>query len=79
MSIQEGSKPATTFTYYEPSGLIHTITRPEPNNGSGTTTTSFTYDSLGNVFTVVSPGNDSASTITTSYNYTTDGAYSRVS
>jgi RHS repeat-associated protein len=77
MSIQEGSKPATTFTYYEPSGLIHTVTRPEPNNGSGTTTTSFTYDSLGNVFTVVSPGNDSTSTITTSYNYTTDGAYSQ--
>jgi len=77
ISIQEGSKPATTFTYYEPSGLIHTITRPEPNNGSGTTTTSFTYDSLGNVLTVVSPGNDSTGTITTTYNYTTDGVYSQ--
>jgi RHS repeat-associated protein len=75
MSIQEGSKPATTFTYYEPSGLIYTITQPEPNNGSGTTTTSFTYDSLGNVLTEVSPGNNSTSTITTTYGYTTDGAY----
>ncbi len=76
-SVQEGSKPATTFTYYEPSGLVHTITRPEPNNGAGTTTTTLTYDSLGNVLTVVAPGNDSASSITTTFNYTTDGAYSQ--
>jgi RHS repeat-associated protein len=76
-SIQQGSKPATTVTYYEPSGLIHTITRPEPNNGTGTTTTTLTYDSLGNVLTVVRPGNNAASTITTALNYTTDGSYSQ--
>ncbi len=76
-SIQEGTKPATTFTYYEPSGLVQTVTRPEPNNGGGTTTRTYTYDSLGNVLTVVAPGNDTASSITTTLNYTTDGAYSQ--
>jgi RHS repeat-associated protein len=76
-SIQEGSKPATTITYYEPSGLVNTITRPEPNNGAGTTTTTYTYDSLGNILTIVAPGNDVDSTITTTFNYTTDGAYSQ--
>jgi len=76
-SIQEGSKPATMFTYYEPSGLVHTITRPEPNKGVGTTTTSFTYDSFGNVLTVVTPGNNSTTSITTTFNYTTDGSYSQ--
>lgn len=77
MGIQEGSKPATTFTYYEPSGLINTITRPEPNNGAGTVTTTYTYDSLGNVLTVTTPGNNAASSITTTLNYTTDGVYSQ--
>lgn len=76
MSVQEGSKPATTITYYEPSGLVQSVTRPAPN-GSGTTTSSFTYDSLGNVLTVTGPGNNAATTITTTLNYTTDGAYSQ--
>jgi RHS repeat-associated protein len=78
-SIQEGSKPATTFTYYEPSGLPQTVTRPEPNNGAGTTTTTYTYDSLGNLLTVVAPGNNAASSITTTLNYTSDGGYSQSS
>lgn len=76
-SIQEGSKPATTISYYEPSGLVHTITRPEPNSGAGTTTTSYTYDSLGNVLTIVAPGNDAISSITTTLDYTADGTYSQ--
>ena len=76
-SIQHGTKPATTFTYYEPSGLVNTITRPEPNNGAGTITSTFTYDSLGNVLTVVVPGNNATSTITSTLNYTTDGGYSQ--
>jgi RHS repeat-associated protein len=73
-SVQTGSKPATTFTYYEPSGLVHTVTAPAPS-GSGVTTvtTTFTYDSLGNIQTVTGPGNNATSTITTTYNYTTDG------
>jgi RHS repeat-associated protein len=76
-SVQEGSKPATTITYYEPSGLVHTITRPEPNNGTGTTTTTYTFETLGNVLTIVAPGNDAATAITTTLNYTTDGGYSQ--
>jgi RHS repeat-associated protein len=76
-SIQQGTKPATTITYYEPSGLVNTITRPVPNNGAGTTTTTYTYDSLGNLLTVVAPGNNATSTITTTLNYTIDGAYSQ--
>jgi RHS repeat-associated protein len=76
-SIQEGTKPATTIAYYEPAGLVQTITRPEPNNGTGTTTTTYTYDSLGNTLTVVAPGNNAASSITTTVNYTTDGTYSQ--
>jgi RHS repeat-associated protein len=75
-SVQEGTKPATTITYYEPSGLVQTITRPAPN-GSGTTTTTYTYDSLGNVLTVVGPGNNATTTITTTLNYTSDGGYSQ--
>lgn len=77
VSVQEGSKPATAISYYEPSGLVETITRPEPNNGAGTSTTTFTYDSLGNVLTVVAPGNDADGAVTTTLNYTTDGAYSQ--
>ena len=76
-SIQEGTKPATTITYYEPSGLVQTITQPEPNNGAGTTTTTYTYDSLGNLLTVIAPGNNTAGSITTTLNYTTDGGYSQ--
>ena len=92
MSVQEGTnfttpKTPTSFTYYEPSGLLHTITTARPgstNAFSGmastglTVTTTFTYDSLGNVLTVTSPGNDATlsggtdqgSTIT--YNYVSD-------
>ena len=77
VSIQEGSKPATTFTYYEPSGLVNTVTTPKPNNATGTTTTTYTYDSLGNVLTVVTPGNNAVASITTTLNYTTDGTYSQ--
>jgi RHS repeat-associated protein len=77
-SVQEGAKPATTITYYEPSGLIQTVTRPAPNNGTGTTTTSYTYDTLGNVLTVTGPGNNAATQITTTLNYTTDGGYSQL-
>ena len=77
MSIHEGTKPATTFTYYEPSGLVNTVTRPEPNNGASMTTTTLTYDSLGNILTVVAPGNNAATAVTTTFNYTTDGGYSQ--
>ncbi|MGI9106915.1 MAG: hypothetical protein ACR2G4_11775 [Pyrinomonadaceae bacterium] len=75
-SVQEGAKPATTVTYYEPSGLVQSLMSPSPT-GSGTVTTFYTYDSLGNVLTVARPGNNASSQITTTYNYTTDGAYTQ--
>lgn len=75
-SIQEGTKPATTFTYYEPSGLVQSATSPSPA-GSGTVTTSYTYDALGNVLTVAGPGNNAAAQITATYNYMADGSYTQ--
>ncbi len=77
MSAQEGTKPATTISYYEPSGLVQSITAPAPGGGSGTVTNSFTYDSLGNVLTAMTPGNNATTSLTTTYNYTTDGAYTQ--
>lgn len=75
-SVQEGTKPATTITYYEPSGLVQSITAPSPA-GSGTVTTTFTYDALGNLLTATGPGNNAASQMVTTYNYTTDGTYTQ--
>ncbi|MFL6210546.1 MAG: hypothetical protein ACJ74W_16950 [Pyrinomonadaceae bacterium] len=66
-SVQEGTKPATTFTYFEPSGLLHTVTMPALGGGSGTVTTALTYDGLGNVLTATTPGNNAASSMTTTY------------
>ncbi|MES2462005.1 MAG: RHS repeat-associated core domain-containing protein [Armatimonadota bacterium] len=74
--VEQGTKPSTTYTYFEPSGLLNTATGPSPT-GSGTVSASFTYDSLGNVLTATGPGNNAASTITTTFNYTTDGTYSQ--
>lgn len=75
-SVKEGAKPATTFTYYEPSGLIHTVTSTSPT-GTGTVTRTYTYDALGNILTVTGPGNNAASQITTAADYTSDGAYTQ--
>jgi YD repeat-containing protein len=73
-SVKEGAKTATSFSYLEPSGLIQVINTPTPGTaGTGSTVqTSFTYSSLGNVLTVVSPGNTAAATITETFNYTND-------
>jgi RHS repeat-associated protein len=77
-SVQEGSKPATTLTYFEPSGLVQSITSPAPSgSGLATTTTSYTYDTLGNVLTAIGPGNNSTSQMTTTFNYTTDGTFTQ--
>ena len=78
-SMQEGSKTATSYTYYEPSGLVHTVNSPTPGTaGSGqTVTTTYTYDGLGNLLTMTAPGNNAATTITTTYNYIQDGPYSQ--
>ena len=79
-SVQEGTKTPTTFTYYEPSGLIHTMTRSAPGSASNPSQTvlySYTYDALGNMTAASEPGNNAASAKTTTYNYTQDGTYSQ--
>jgi RHS repeat-associated protein len=82
MQVQEGTnlsapKAPTTYAYFEPSGLVQSMTAPLPGttNSTSTVTTSYTYDALGNFLTVTAPGNNAATTITTTYNYTTDGTY----
>ena len=76
VSSQTGSLTPVTYTYHEPSGLIASVTTASPT-GVGTVATSYTYDALGNVLTVTEPGNNAGATHTTTYNYTTDGAYSQ--
>ncbi len=73
--VQEGSKQATYYEYYEPSGLVQAITTPTPSCGTGEIT--FTYDALGNVLTVTTPGNAVAAQRTVTFNYTHDGTYSQ--
>ena len=71
VSAQEGSKTATTYSYYEPSGLVQTLNAPLPGTvGAGQTVpTSYTYDGYGNPLTVTMPGNNAAATIITTYAY----------
>ncbi len=77
--IQEGGKTPSSFTYYEPSGLLKSKSTPLPGTaGSGqTVTSSCTYDALGNLVSTTSPGNNAAATITTTFGYTNDGNYSQ--
>src|SRR5438270_2016232 len=78
MSAEEGAKAATSFAYFEPSGLLQSTTLPGPSgSGATTVTVSTTYDTLGNPLSVTGPGNNAASSITTTLNYTTDGGYSQ--
>lgn len=85
ISVQEGTDQATprtpvNFTYYEPTGLTHTLTGPAPGStaGGATVTTTYTYDGLGNVLTENTPGNNatlangSDQGITTTFNYMND-------
>jgi RHS repeat-associated protein len=76
VSVKEGAKPATTFEYFEPSGLLKSVTSPSPA-GVGTATTSYTYDEFGNVLSVTGPGSNAATQITTTYGYTEDGSYTQ--
>jgi RHS repeat-associated protein len=77
-SVKEGTKPETALAYFEPSGLVQSVTGPSPT-GTGTATTSYTYDALGNVLTATGPGNNAAGQITTTYGYTADGTYTQPS
>lgn len=71
-----GSDLVLSNTYFEPSGLIQSISGLNPA-AAGTVTTSFTYDALGNVTTITSPGVNPGTSITETYNYTTDGSFSQ--
>jgi RHS repeat-associated protein len=77
--VQEGTKSVSTFAYYEPSGLPKTVTLPLPGTvgGTSTVTIGYTYDGLGNVLTITAPGNNAVTTMTATYNYTTDGTYTQ--
>lgn len=77
--VQQGSKTASAYTYFEPSGLVASTSTPTPGTaGSGqTVTTAFSYDTLGNVLTIVSPGNNASQTVTTTLSYSSDGTYSQ--
>ena len=75
-SVPQGSKQASSMTYFEPSGLVATATTPRPGGG-GTVTRTFTYDALGNLLTMVEPGHAGTPTVTTTLNYTSDGAYTQ--
>lgn len=75
VSIQEEGKSATTITYYEPSGMVHTITSPSPT-GIGTVQVSYTYDALGNRLTATYP-DASGNSVTITYDYITDGTYTQ--
>jgi RHS repeat-associated protein len=83
VSTQVGSKHAITYTYYEPSGLLNTVTTVSPANPAQTVTTTYTYDdatgltppTLGNLVKVVAPGNNAATTVTTALNYGSSPSY----
>lgn len=79
MNYQEGAKSPSTYTYYEPSGLVHTVTEPAPGTSGGNATVlySYTYDTLGNTLTMTTPGNNATAVDTITFNYTTDGNYSQ--
>lgn len=71
MSVQEGSKPATTLIYHPTNlFLVQSVTAPSPT-GSGMVTTSFAYNGLADVTSVTAPGNNAATTITTTLDYGT--------
>jgi len=69
-SVQEGSKTATSYTYYS-NGLIDTVSGPIPGTVGGSTQTStFDYDSVGNVTEITTPGNGTVSNHEVTYGYT---------
>ena len=73
LGTQEGSKAATTYMYNEPSGLVQSITTPPPGGTGSPVTTTYGYDlttsKLGNLLTISTPGNNSATSISTTYDY----------
>ncbi len=81
ISEQEGTKTATQYAYYEPSGLIKSINSPLPGTVGAalpmTPTYAYQYDQYGDITQVTARGNNATNTNTTTYSYTTDGPYSQ--
>jgi RHS repeat-associated protein len=78
-SIQVGSKSPITYTHNPTNGSVASIGHPRPGTSSSSEKvyTTFTYDDFGNCIAIQAPGNNSSSTMTTTANYTTDGAYTK--
>ena len=71
------TKVLAAFSYLS-NGLVASFSVPQPGaTNASLVTSSYTYDSLGNVLTATEPGNNTDPTITTTYDYTTDGSYTR--
>jgi RHS repeat-associated protein len=81
VSSEEGSKVATSFSYYEPSGLVQTINAPTPygiTTAQPTVPYNFYYDSLGDLTEVQTPGSTVGSTVTTTYTYGSSPQFGQV-
>ncbi len=87
-SVKQGDKAATTYLYYDAgystgdprtqnssnSGLIRTVTTAQPGVAGATNPASstFTYTTNGNLKTATEPGNNTATSISTTYEYDND-------
>ena len=71
----EQQTPATTFSYFEPSGELQSVNGVLPGSTSGlsdqTVTTSYSYDDQGNLLTITAPGNNATQAHVTTYAYAT--------
>ena len=66
----------TSYSYFEPSGLIEGVYSPHPEAGGGIVETRFTYDAYGNPLSISEPDENNTARVTT-LDYLQDGAYSR--
>ncbi len=73
---QRASDSPATFLYFA-NGMLNSVTTAKPGATTGTVTTTFTYDSLGNILTVVAPANNASAAPTMTYNYTSDGVFTQ--
>jgi RHS repeat-associated protein len=64
-------KSPATYAYFEPSGNVESVTRPQPGtvDSSSTVTYSMTYDALGDMAEFTSPGNNAVGSISLTYSY----------
>ncbi len=69
----------STTLEYNSNGLLESINSPIPgqSNTGNRQTTEFTYDSLGSILTITSPGNNAESAHTTTFGYGSTGKSSK--